>query len=73
MCRYTNSDDFIIFTVLIKFNKYVALMTVNYQYLVCASRAAFNIFIEVLNSVQTSFIISPFSNNRLNYLIVRKT
>ena len=59
MCRYNNYNNIIKFTIFIKFERYMAIMAINYQHSVCASRAILYICIEIFDLIQVYLIIDP--------------
>ena len=73
MCRYTDCNNIIKLAIIIKFDRHMAPVVINYQYLVCASRATLYICIEMFYSIQAHFIISLSIISWLDNPIIWKT
>ena len=60
MCKHVDSNNFIEFAIIIKFGKYMAVMTINYQHSIHIGRMIFCILIKMLNSIQINFVVGSF-------------
>ena len=57
MCRYNNYNDIIKLVIVIKFNRYMAFMAINYQHSICANRAILYMCVKIFDPFQTYLII----------------
>ena len=60
MCGHADGDNFIKFAIIVEFNKYMAVMTIDYQHSIHIGRVIFCMLIEMLDSIQANFIIGLF-------------
>ena len=51
MYKYTDGNNIVDFIIFVEFNKYMAFMTIDYQYSIHTSKTTLYIFIKILNSV----------------------
>ena len=72
MCRHINCNNIIKLVIIIKFDRYIISMIIDYQYLIYASRTTLYIYVEVFYSIQAYLIIDPSIISWLDNLIIWK-
>ena len=60
MYKHINNNNFIEFAIIVKFNKYMVVMIINYQHSIHIGKTIFCILIKMLNPVQINFIVGSF-------------
>ena len=51
MCRHNNYNDIIELAIFIKFEGHIAIMAINYQHSICASKAILCIYIKMFDLI----------------------
>ena len=51
MRRYTDYNNLVILVIIIKFDRYMALIAINYQHPICANRVTLYIYVEMYYSI----------------------
>ena len=73
MCRHSNYNNVIELAIFIKFEGHMAIMAINYQHSVCASRAILCMCVEMFDLIQACLIIGPSIDSWLNNPIIWET